>query len=323
MDISQALDAREQLVDSSTPIVETATVTSTPDVDLFCMVNSTGIAEKVRVPLTMSIAIGDTVLLLRGTSKKCWVIAKLNGSRRLPNFGVVGTVVGGSNTIPVTPSGMAVMNLPFLSSYAPANGDTVRITWEPNGGAYVPGKLGTTPPAPPSGTPGIVVTPPSGGSTSSGITDFAARDSGSWRNGAWRTDSGDVVQYDWGGYGENFGSWFYGTAIKDALNGVTVTRFQIIVRRKSGGVWGPQTLHFRLHGSQNRPGGNVDYYDAGASNHDIDINQQAWFDLPISWGQYLVNNGGGISIQGAPYVVLVGTNNMAESGLLRINWSRY
>jgi len=324
MDVAQGFNNRQQLLDASAPICETAIVETEPDINLFTMVNSTGTQELVRTPLGLQLNKGDTVLLLRGTSKRCWIVAKLAASRQLPNFGLVTIATGGSNTITVSyalGTSTVIVVLPFIASYVPSVGDTVRIIWEPTGGGYVIGKLGTVPLPPPiiDYNPLVLAPPPPSGTT--GTDTFPAQDAISFRNGKWRSDSGDVVQSDWGGWGDNYGSWFYGNEPSNYLTGATITRLRIRVRRKSGGVYGAQTVHFIRHNSRTRPGGNVDYVsenvDAG-----VDIGQTVDVDLPISWGQDIVDNGGGISIANAPYVVLAGINEMSDSGLLMMDWSR-
>ena len=308
------------------PHVETGTVTVATDVNDIAQVNCAGNSEKVRVPKNVFISVGDVVLILRG-SGKAWVIHKLSDSAQLPYIGTVGTVSGGT-TIPVNYTKYSktyTINLPFLGSYSPTNGDTVQIIWRPDGtGGYVAGKLGTVapPPPPPPPPPDDHVPPaPAPGSGNSGYNTFAAQDSASFRNGKWRTDTRNVVQHDWGGYGNNNGAWFYGSSPRDYLAGATCTKLKIKVQRRSGGVWGPQNIHFHFHTSDTRPGGNVSY-TAGPADTAVDIGETREIELPTAWGQTLINTGGGIGIQNSPYVVLAGIDTMSDSGLITIDWTR-
>lgn len=308
--------------------IETGTVTGAI-VNNIATVNCRGNDEKVRVVLDLSIHPGDVVLMVRGEGKP-WAIAKLSESFQNPSTGTVGTVVGGSNTIPVTYTWLGksyVLNMPFLSSYSPVNGDTVQLIWRPDRtGGYVAGKLGTSaiaPPVPPLPTPTDDNELPTGPPTTpiSATEYFVAYQSGSYRAGEWRTDTDAVVQYDWGGYGDNNGAWFYGTTIRELLSGATCNALTIKVQRLSGGDRGPQTVHFYFHTSDVMPDTTTNVtYTLGPTNGTLDIDEVAEFSLPAAWGQTLIDTGGGIGIQTSPYVVLAGLSEMPDSGSLSIDW---
>jgi len=327
MDIADGFQYQKELADSAPPPVETARVVGSPSAGTV-NVNSSGANEKVKVPEGMQVAEGDTVLLLRAR-QKCWIVAVLNTSTDNPYQGIVGTVVGGSNTIPVTmtKNGRSIsVPMPFNSAYTPSNGDTVQLIWRPDGtGGYVNCKLGTTPAAAPAPTTSVsTVGPPTAppAPASSGYNTFPAIDAASFRNGKWRTDTGNIVEWDWGGYGNNDGSWFYHYQPSDYLSGSTITRLQIKIKRTSGGDYAAQQPNFYLHSSRTRPGGNVTTTAGPYNNGSIGIGETKSFDLPASWGQTIVDSGGGITIKGAPYIVLEGTDRNSESGLITLDWTR-
>lgn len=281
--------------------IETGVVTGAISNNI-CTVNCRGEDEQVRVVLNLSINPGDTVLIARGIGKP-WAIAKLSDSFQNPSTGTVGTVVGGSTTIPVsyTWAGKSyTISMPFLSSYTPANGDTVQLIWRPDRtGGYVAGKLGTTaaaqpvPPLPVATENNDLPTPPTPPPDTA--TDyFVAYQSGSYRSGAWRVDTDHVVQFDWGGYGNNNGAWFYGGTPKEHLSGTTCLGARIKIQRYSGGDRGPQTAHIYLHTSDNQPDSTTNVtYTLGPVDVLIDIDEVLTVELPAAWGQTLIDTGGG------------------------------
>lgn len=327
MDIADGFQYQKNLSESAAPPVETARVVGAVTNGIV-EVNSAGAKEKVKVPEGILLADGDIVLLLRGR-QRCWIINVLSTSLDNPAEGVVGTVVGGSNTIPITmtKNGRSItVAMPFNSAYSPVAGHTVQLIWRPNGtGGYVNCKLGTVPlPPPPPTASASTITLPTAPPTpaTSGYNPFAAQDAVSFRGGKWRTDTRNVVQWDWGGYGNNDGSWFYGSQPTDYLSGATVTRLQIKIKRTSGGDYASQAPNFYLHTSRTRPGGNVTTTMGPYNGGSIGIGETKMFDLPASWGQTIVDSGGGITIKGSPYIVNEGLDRNSESGLIIIDWTR-
>lgn len=84
---------------------------------------------------------------------------------------------------------------------------------------------------------------------------------------------------------------------------------------------GAATANFHRHTSDYRPGGDVSRVASG-TNAPLSIGLATWVNLPASWGQAIVDSGGGIGISGADYVVLEGVSTFAESGLLALDWTR-
>lgn len=215
---------------------------------------------------------------------------------------------------------------PYLASYTSPSllgypsGDRVAVLASGPSGPIILGKLAVAPTLPPSAAPAPVVSA-APAAPEAGVDTFTATDARSFRNGKWRTDSSVVAQHEWGGFGVNTGAWFYGTAPGDLLRGATVTRTQVFVRRRSGGTSGAQALHLYRHGSTSRPAGVVTSL-AGPTDTTLDIGEGRWVDLPASWGQAIVDTGGGLMIAGAPYLVLDGLDADPASGSLRLDWSR-
>jgi hypothetical protein len=238
-----------------------------------------------------------------------------------PREGTVGTVVGGSATIPVTAAGKTY-TATFLSSYAPVAGDTVRLLWQGSNVTAL-GKVGATPvPAPPP-----PVTPPPPPPPQTGQTSVVATDSGTYSVGyGWNSYYGQNVYQGngspWGGPSSNRGAWFYGSQAS-ILNGATITRIQFRVPRRNaaGNSGSSQTMHIYCHTSSSKPGGDVSR-PLGPTDVLVLPNFAGGFvDLPTSWAATLLA-GGGIGIFGDPYMGFIGKGGDTASGQLIFDWKR-
>ena len=238
-----------------------------------------------------------------------------------PREGTVGTVVGGSATIPVTAAGKTY-TATFLSSYAPVAGDTVRLLWQGSNVTAL-GKVGATPaPAPP---PPVTAPPPTASQT--GQLSVTVTDSGTYSVGyGWNSYYGQNLYQGngspWGGPSDNRGAWFYGSQAT-VLNGATITRVQFRVpkRNGAGNSGSSQTMHLYAHTSSSKPGGDV-ARTLGPSDVLVLPNfGGGWIDLPTSWGATLVA-GGGIGIYGDPYMGFIGKSGDTASGQLLLDWRR-
>ncbi len=258
---------------------------------------------------------GDGVALLRSGQ----LVIGIGGTGLpLQSVGTVASVPLGSATILVTVAG-TTYSLPFVTSYSPVVADRVYLLWPGTSRAgIVLGKVGVTAaPPPPPPPPG----PPPGGS-GSGVATFVPTHDGTWRSG-WREDAnGNVIQGTAPTYGgANEGAWFYSGQISGTLSGATVTDFQIFLARTEGGVFGTQSLHLYRVTDNARPAGALTF---GSGPHDlgISIGEEAWFGLPTSLAQELVDSGGSIGIKGSPYMRMKGLLNTGQAGALRISWRR-
>lgn len=158
-----------------------------------------------------------------------------------------------------------------------------------------------------------------------GLSTFPATDARSWRGGAWRVDTASVVQSDLPSSpgGANTGAWFYGRGPASALAGATVTQARVRMRRRSGGSTSTQTANTYPHSSDARPVGNVVRVGTdGPATASVVLGLATWAVLPVSWGQRIVDTGGGLYVAGGDYVVLDGLDTDPQSGLLELAWSR-
>lgn len=189
-------------------------------------------------------------------------------------------------------------------------GTRVALLWQGTQAFVLPGTLAaiaSDPLAP--GPP----TPPPPPANASGVLGVPALWAGSWRPFGW--EAGDVRQGAYGSSPSNRGAWFYGGQATQ-LQGRVVTGIRMYVgpRARVGSYNSALTAHF--------------FATTGNSPHDwtpvtgaFDITFPAgwgggWVDLPHGWGSHLLN-GGGIGIQGSPYMGFAGGT---PSGQLEISW---
>lgn len=203
---------------------------------------------------------------------------------------------------------------------APTIGDLVRLDWAATTPWIWPGVVAPTT-APP---PDIPVPPPPPPTIETGTTVYTAIDSGSWQvGGTWGWAGHRVIQASYAGSRENRGAWFYGDAPRQ-LGGRFITRAEIRVgaRLHLGNYNSGTTAHFYAHSNTYRPGGDVNRV---GGSHDVGIPAHlgpAWIDIPVGFAQFIVDNGGGIAIAGAPYMGFNGIDADPSSGQLRLTWSR-
>lgn len=263
--------------------------------------------SEVTVPAVPGLMVGQSVIILRQGKRS---VAIGGTSASTPVVGLV--TANGSSTVTCTVNGVTGLVMRYLASYTPTNGDSV---WVLNGGVL--GKFATAP-APPA-APAQPGPPPA--APSSGQEPFVAQDSDSYRSG-WR-GVGSVYQGSTS-TGANSGAWFYGTSVQNRLAGAVCTRLQIWLYRKIGsGVYGAQTLHFWSHDATAKPGGDVTRYEGPYDGVSLAVEQSGWFDLPVDWGQNLIDGARrGVGITGNPYLRLAGLNEHGQSGTLLLDWRR-
>ena len=281
-------------------------------------VNGNVIPARTIDPLT--VAPGDPVAVdfVAGPEgqAEAWIVGRLgNGTR--PMTASVSSVPVGSPTITVTDDDGNDYAATYLSSYTPALGDTVALTWA----AGMPTALGVvTVGADPGPIASTVDPPPSAPTT--GTSTYAATDSATWTGTAWGWQgTGDVFQGDGGG-GPLTGAWFYGGSPGElAGRTVTAVRFSLGPRTGAGTPSAPVTVNLYTHTSSGRPTGNVALGTASTT-----VTAQPWqsgtvYTLPTSFAADLLN-GGGIAITGGTYAGFAGRTSQPDSGLLSIDWSR-
>lgn len=261
-------------------------------------------------------AVGDRVLVLQ-LGNDLRVIGPVGPP--LPDTGTVAASPGKSaSTLTITVAGLPTgKEMPWVSSYTPVVSDKIAILWR--GGedsGLVLGKVGNAyannpAPAPPPTAPPTVTT---------GRAVFTATNCGTYRDGVWRTDTDDVVQGTYPGYGPNQGVWFYSGQPHSTLAGATVTAAEIFLGRGSGGVFGPQTVH--LYRSGENYMGSPPSFGFGPQDVALSVDQSGWYALNTTIAQQLIDLGGGVGIQGAPYLRMYGLSKSGSAGALRIDWRR-
>ncbi|WP_163275322.1 hypothetical protein [Cellulomonas iranensis] len=231
---------------------------------------------------------------------------------------LTGTVSGApsSGTVPVTTAG-GVVPCRYVGT-APAIGALVRLDWQSTTPWVWPSAAATVP-TPDPVDPGAPPPPPS---ATSGTLTVAAADSGTWSSrGVW--DSYYATHLTQGSYGGRSyaGAWFYGAAPRQAAGRtVTATRVRVGARRRMGSYNAALPLNLYLHTSPSRPGGDVTRV---AGPHTVLLVPGAgpqWVDVPASWGQTLVDSGGGLGIAGGEYGGIDGVGSDAASGQVQIDW---
>lgn len=175
--------------------------------------------------------------------------------------------------------------------------------------------------------PGVIEsqTPPNPKpSTVTGSLVVAPVETRSYR-GSWRTDTTDVYQGEYGGYGNHTGCVFYGTKPR-SLSGATVTDAKLKVRRVSGGIYAAQTSTMRLMTESTRPSG-APTLTSSTTGPSLAVGAtDNAFDVPNSWAQAMVDGtSGGLAFfeaDGDPYIRFAGRGTWSAAFTLTIYWSR-
>jgi hypothetical protein len=165
-----------------------------------------------------------------------------------------------------------------------------------------------------------------------GTLVVSATQTATYRSGTWRTDQGpaSATNYTWQGrssgssYGIQTGCAFYGTTAQ-SLTGATVTKATVVIRRRNGGSYSARTPTLRLITQTARPGG-APTLNETTSGPSIEIDDEIVFDLPIAWGQALVDGTrGGIATfisADDPYMVFSGIGTYSAAWTLTLYWRR-
>lgn len=174
-------------------------------------------------------------------------------------------------------------------------GQVVKLFW--SDGAHVLAALtaAPTPPAPP---------PPPNSGPSTHVDVFTAVDAGSfsggrwWQPQPWASDS-------------TLGAWFYGSKVRDTLRGATVRKVELFasVAQRFGNL---PNFGYHPHGAKPAAGPSIQAARA------IDVADGRWITLPVSFGQYLADNVGGIGLVHGGYNKFRSLAADAQSGALRI-----
>ena len=237
----------------------------------------------------------------------------------------VGSVIGvaqgakSGSTVSCTVNG-TVTTVQVARDLTVAAGDPLIIVkygalWVATGRLYAAAPADPKNPGAPAANPG----------TAAGTLVVAPVETRSRRNGAWRTDTTQVIQGQYGGAGNHTGCAFYGTAAR-SLAGATVTGATIQVRRDSGGAFAAQATTMRLVTEATRPAG-APTLTSSASGPSLAVGATTHtFPVPTAWAQALVDGtAGGIGFLtggGSPYVRMAGVGDWSPAFTLTITWSR-
>jgi hypothetical protein len=144
-------------------------------------------------------------------------------------------------------------------------------------------------------------------------------------NGAWRTDTEDVFQGDYGGQGNHTGCAFYGSQAQ-SLSGATVQSARLLVRREAGGPYLAAAATLRLVTETTRPTNDptLTSTTTGPALHAGDTTTT--FVVPTAWAQAMVDGtAGGLAVfiaGGSPYLRFAGRGTWSAGWTMIINWRR-
>lgn len=148
-----------------------------------------------------------------------------------------------------------------------------------------------------------------------------------WQPSSWSYTGDDAVyQGVYGGYENNTGCAFYGTA-PESLAGATVTRATVAMRRLYGGAYAVQTPTMWLVTEATRPAGapTLTSTMAGPSLAVL-ATASPPVDLPTSWAQAMVDGtAGGLAVyeaDGSPYMKFAGRSDWSGAWVLTIYYTR-
>lgn len=277
-------------------------------------VNVDGAAPPAYWPAGYIPTLGDAVRVLMVDGQAQVLGPVIDGQR--PGEGTVSGAPSGG-VIPVdTVSGTVRAR---YTGTAPGIGDVVFLDWQMTTPRVLPGIASTAP------TPAEILepdAPPPPPPSQGGTLSVTALDSGTWSSrGVWDSYYGThLTQGSYGGRSYS-GAWFYGDA-PGQIQGrnVTALRLRLGGRRRMGSYNAPLNLQIRMHNSRTRPGGEVAHI---AGPHVVTLAPNAgpqWVALDPAWGQYIADNGGGISIAGGTYGGVTGIGEDPASGQLQLDW---
>lgn len=193
-----------------------------------------------------------------------------------------------------------------------------------SGGWFVVQRYGDSAPAPPDIDVPDSPNPINPKTGSLVVQSVATR---SYRAGfGWRTDSSDVYQGQYGGFGNHTGCAFYGAKPR-SLEGATVTGAAVRVRRVQGGSFAAQTTTLWLLEEAYKPASAAPTRLSSTTGPRLAVGAtNTSFTVPTSWAQQMVDGtAGGLAIydsSGSPYVVLAGRGSWSSAFTLTIRYTR-
>lgn len=302
------------MADTPIPVVRLVpgTVVTLPD-GVTLAVNIAGTNPPVWWPAGYIPTAGDAVKVLMVDGIAVVHSPVIAGQRPLTGT-VAGVPVDG--LLPVTTTS-GTIQARYVGS-APANGTLVRLDWQSTSPWVWPSAAAsTTPPVDPGGGGGPVAPP----ATQSGIHWVAAGDSGTWSAQGWSSYYGNnLTQGSYGGASYT-GAWFYGSAPQQiAGRVVTGARVHIGSRRRMGNYNADLVLNIYVHTNPTRPAGDTTRVMGPVSVTLPPNAPPQWVELPASYGQQIVDAGGGLGIASGTYGGVTGVGEDASSGQLQLDW---
>lgn len=208
-----------------------------------------------------------------------------------------GTVFTVSSESAVVETDIGRITATYTAGAELSSGQNVKLYWQ--GGPHIIGALATTPPPVP------VPPPPPEPTATRHVDTFTTVDAGSWsasygwsQSQVWASDS-------------LLGAWFYGSKIRDTLSGATVEKIEI---------WSTLTQirgnnpNFATHPHGGKPGG-APTLERSTS---IPVASGVWLELPLSFGQYLAENVGGVGVNHGGWNKFRSRTEDPQTGALRI-----
>lgn len=181
-------------------------------------------------------------------------------------------------------------------------------------------RLFTTAPAAVVNDPAPIPRPAS----TSGALVVAPVETRSWRSSGWRTDTDDVYQGEYGGWGLHTGCAFYGAKPR-SLSGATVTGATVLVQRVRGGAYAAVTGTLVQVAQATRPAGAPTVSSSQAVTLPP-VGATSTLTVPTAWAQALVDGTiGGIGLydaDGSPYARTAGRGTWSPAWTLTIGWTR-
>lgn len=176
--------------------------------------------------------------------------------------------------------------------------------------------------APEANPPSMDVPNPSA-ATVTGTLAVVPESTGSYRDGAWRPDTTDLVQGLRGGHGNSTGAAFYG-AKPASLAGATVTAATVTMTRTAGEVAAAAPTLW-LVTETSRPAG-APTRTLSTAGPSLQRGASTTFTLPTAWGQALADGtAGGLAVHdtaGTAYLGYAGRAVRASAFTLTLDWSR-
>lgn len=163
---------------------------------------------------------------------------------------------------------------------------------------------GTPPPAPP---------PPPPSETTQSWTRTSSK---SWRpnyGGQWY-DGSDVLQGKWSSWGVYKGLWFFGSSVRNTVNGKTIKRIRVkLSRANNSGYSSSVNAIIRPHGYSSQPTGEPSFL--GSVTHSVGFKwgESKWVTLPSSFHSYFAN--------GQAYGIGIYTTSTSNTNYMRFKGS--